>query len=246
MKTTLPFSTNIRKGIIHLVVGIIAMAILLNIYSNETAKGIFYDPNIATWSLLAAATNILGFYIHTFLLLPLLTFKKKRKQYIIYTLIGLIIFAYIINWFKALRSSEIVRDLNGTRLPASYFFFKTEWLFGVLVVALIVFVPIFLLSFIYHLFLISKQDRKKLLSVIYRTCREYCYWHISTFLCDSYKCYEQHPSITNFYDVCGIYHCFLYEHISIEKQRSCQVHSFKYSFFWIHSFECKIGIFISC
>ncbi len=113
--------------------------------------------------------NILAFYIHTLLILPLLTLKKQRKRYITFTIIGFLVFACTAMWFEAMKASEIVRYVDalkfpsGTKLPPAHFFFKADWFFGGLLVCSLIFIPFFLLSFTYHILILKKEDRQRLL-----------------------------------------------------------------------------------
>lgn len=164
MNITASFLTKFRKRFTHFIVGVFVLNILYDMYSSPYAN---------QWKFYTAITIFLAYYIHTLGILPFLTLKKQRKKYIALTIIGFFISMYTVMWFEAMKASEIVRYVNGdpypiaTKLPPTHFFFKPEWIFGSLLVCSLIFIPFFLLSFVYHLLIIKKKDRKRLLSFKY-------------------------------------------------------------------------------
>ena len=161
MKTTVHFTSNTKKWIVHLIVGIIALKLSLSMYAMYNT--VYFNK----WEAYISHLIVLAFFIHSLAVLPLLTIKRNIKKYLIITIIGVFVFSYTISWLEAIRSSEFILALDGSRLSPSYFFFQTEWIFGVLLAGLAVFIPLFLFSCIYHIFLMSKKQRKQLFSFKY-------------------------------------------------------------------------------
>ena len=158
MKQTTTISKYLKTGIVHLVVGIIAMNIL---YSATT------NTYMSRWDLYTNYLIVFAFYVHSLWLLPLLTIQGKTKKYLILTLISFFILTYTLVWLEAMESSELVTTVDGKPLSADYFFFQIQWLVFGLLTGLAFFVPFSLCSSLYHVLLMNKSQRKTLASFKY-------------------------------------------------------------------------------
>jgi len=162
METSKQLSSNIRKGIVHAIVAIIALKTLSIPYAFVVDS---FD--LMKWELYGSIVIVLAFYLHSLFILPILTLKEQVKKYLSFTIPLFFVFTYLIVLFEAMKSSQMVTTVDGVYLPVSHFFFQTEWLFGGLVVGLASFVPFSLCSLLYHVFLINAAQRKKLASFKY-------------------------------------------------------------------------------
>ncbi len=106
---------HIRKAIVHLILGIIALEIISVSYSTD---------DFLRWDFYIGLLLITGFYFHSLILLPLLTLKKKTRKYILFTTISFLVFTYTMLWIEATKSSLIVTYVNGAKPVPSDFFFQ--------------------------------------------------------------------------------------------------------------------------
>lgn len=158
MKTSKHFLSNIRKGIVHLIVGIIAMYILYQATTNAY---------MSRWDVYTTYAIVFAFYMHSLVLLPLITIHAKTKKYLIATIISFFVLTYTLVWFEAMESSELVTTIDGKTLFPSYFFFQIKWFIAGLLTGLAFFVPFSLFSLLYHVLLLNKSQRKTLASFKY-------------------------------------------------------------------------------
>ena len=155
MKATLRPNNMFRKAIVHSIVGLMVLIILFPLSSNNK------------WDFYAGITFAIGFYIHSLIFLPILTQKKNLKRYLILTFTSLFIFTYVMLWFEAVKSSQITIQYDGSQLTPSDFFFQSKWLFLGAFSGLLIFIPFSLFSFLYHVLILDKVQRKNLFTYKY-------------------------------------------------------------------------------
>lgn len=158
--TVLTLSTSkVRKGIVHATVFLIAITFIFTEYKLD------YIEDILIWQPLAIGLLVLtGFYLHALVLLPVLVRKKRIKQYVLFTIVGFVIFSFTLNWFQACYSSDIRFLHDGTPLnPFAFFFKKRDLIFNALC-----FLPFLLITFLYYVLVTSKEDRSVLYALKHR------------------------------------------------------------------------------
>lgn len=160
MKMQTYFASNIKKSLVHLVVLLIFIKVSLTIFSNASEK-------VRLWDLFTTLFYIMAYYVHTFLFLPILLKKKKLKKYLALTISSILVIAFIIIWFQAKRSSIITVHLDGTPSSPFDFFLGTQWVISGLLISLITFIPFSILSLLYYILSINKEERKELFSMKY-------------------------------------------------------------------------------
>jgi sensor histidine kinase YesM len=139
-------------------VGIIAMYILYSASTNNF---------MSRWDVYTNFLIVFAFYIHSLVLLPLITIQSKTKLYTIITLISFFLLTYTLLWFEAMESSEMVTTIDGNALPTTHFFFQPKWLLYGLFTGILVFIPFSLFSLLYHILVMSKIQRQKLFALKY-------------------------------------------------------------------------------
>jgi len=162
MKIQTALSSNIKKGIIHL----IGLLVAIKIVSFHFPLSLI-DGKYLWYQLGETLINIFGFYINAFILLPILFKRKNIKKYVIIALASIIIYSFISLWLSSLHSSSITYYENGNRPNPSDLFFLKDWIISRLLFSTIAFIPFSSLSFLYYLFYIDKEHRKELFSMKY-------------------------------------------------------------------------------
>lgn len=158
MRTLFTLSLDLTRVIVHVLVACFAIYILYEIHTNTY---------ISRWDVYTNYIVIIAFYIHSLVSLPLITRRKKTKKYLISTLISFLIITYLLIWFEANESSEMVVSAGGTRYTPSYFFFQTQWLLYGLFTGILIAIPFSLFSLFYHILIINKEERKALFALKY-------------------------------------------------------------------------------
>ena len=117
MKTSIQLSHKVKKIIVHIIVGIL----LLRTFN---ITGIIYAgaTDLLKYELYTYLVIIIGFYIHSLLLLPLLTLKENPKRYLSFLIPIFLIVTYSVTWIRAMQSSEMVITIEGDPLSPEYFF----------------------------------------------------------------------------------------------------------------------------
>lgn len=154
------FTPTIKKSLVHLVVLLIFIKLTLTVFSNAAEK-------VRLWDLFTTLFYITAYYIHTLLFFPILIKKKKLKKYLALTISSILIIAFIIMWFQANRSSIITVHLDGTPSSPFDFFLGTQWIISGLLISFIAFIPFSILSLLYYVSIINKEERKELFSMKY-------------------------------------------------------------------------------
>lgn len=120
----------------------------------------FPEQRFNTLSILIIA---LGFYIHSFVLIPLLM-NKKSKKYLLFTILAILIFSVVIQYLEAVRGVAITKLDGGIPATIGHFFMTPHWVFGSLMITLLIFIPLWFVSTGFSLILSGSEQIKKLLT----------------------------------------------------------------------------------
>lgn len=190
MKPSNIFTLNIKNGIAHLLVLLIFTILCVEIFNNAS-------ENIRLLDLLNPITIIAAFYVHTFILLPILIKKKKLKKYLFITISNILLVAFIIIFIEANRSSIITIRTDGSLSKPSDFYFDKRWVIDGILIAIIAFIPFSFCSAIYYLLIINKEQRKELFSFKYTEFIINIFLFLSLLLVFTANSYELNESIKN-------------------------------------------------
>jgi len=158
MKIQSYFTSNIKKGVVHLIVLLIAIKIITITAASLPAR---------TWDIYTIWVCLFAYYMHSLVFLPILIKKKNLKKYVLLTIVSFLIFTFAIIWFEAKRSSLITHHFDGTPSDPFDFFLNPQRIIGGLLVSLLVCIPFSILSLLYYVLIINKEERKELLSMKY-------------------------------------------------------------------------------
>ncbi|MBL4879813.1 MAG: histidine kinase [Oleispira sp.] len=160
MTTSLYFNPKIRKRIVHFAV---LLFIIKYLFVSNIINLISTDFPGIRWEIYQNSIITITFYIHTFLLLPILLNKKKPVKFASVIFLGFLLVNALIIWTDAIRSTEITYYFTNTRpKPFDVFIENLNYMTSLLLFS---YVPYLLISFVYYILTINKVSREKLFSL---------------------------------------------------------------------------------
>ena len=160
MITSTPINENVRKAIVHLVVLLIILKYIFIPYILNS------DFPANQWNIYSSSILSISFYIHTFLLLPILLIKKKSIKYLTLTLLGFFLVVFSFSWIEAIRSSEIMGYYTNSK-PEPFHVFNDLLMGRIILFMGLAFTPFLLISSAYYTLSVDKSTRKGILSSKY-------------------------------------------------------------------------------
>lgn len=144
--------SNLKRAIVHFVVLILAYEFVIY---NDYYR--YFKTNIAIYNNIFI---VVFFYVHSFLLLPIVIEKKNLKKYLLFVITCFVILNIIVSWFDAVHGAMVTHFEDGTKPSPFHFFLRKDWIVGHMLGLLPTFTTVGLISFVYGYFILKIKSQE--------------------------------------------------------------------------------------